>query len=85
MANKEFSVSSVIKHSTISAGDLEIDSRVGQMDTVSPAARHRCGVSSELCRLGAKPWRWIPPVVTRFGVIPRILYNEDLVFDLIQK
>ena len=40
--------------------------------TVSPIARHRCDVSSELCCPGAKPRRWIPPLVTRFGVIPRV-------------
>ena len=37
---------------------------------------HRCDVSSELCNPepspGAKPRRWIPPRVTRCGVIPRV-------------
>ena len=41
-------------------------------DTVSPTARHRCDASSELCYSGAKPRRWIPPLVTCFGVIPRV-------------
>ena len=51
---------------------LGFDSRAGQIDTVSPAARHRCEVSLELCCPGAKPWRLAPPLVTRFGVIPRV-------------
>ena len=41
-------------------------------DTVSPTARHRCDVSSELCCPGVKLRRWTPPLVTRFGVIPRV-------------
>ena len=32
-------------------------------------ARHHNDVVSELCRAGAKPRRWVPPFVTRFGVI----------------
>ena len=43
-----------------------------KLDTVSPSARHRCDVSSELCRPGANPRRLIPPLVTRFGAIPRV-------------
>ena len=35
---------------------------------------HRCAVSSELCCPGAKPRRWIPPLVTRFGVISRVYW-----------
>ena len=38
-------------------------------DTVSPTARHRCSVSSELCRLGAKSRLWASPFVTRFGIV----------------
>ena len=41
-------------------------------DTVSPTTRHRCDVSSELCSPGAKPRRWAPQLVTRFGVIQRV-------------
>ena len=41
-------------------------------DTVLPTTRHRCDVSSELCCPVAKPRRWAPPLVTRFGVIPRV-------------
>ena len=36
---------------------LGFDSRAGQIGTVSPAARHRCNVFSELCCPGAKPRR----------------------------
>ena len=44
----------------------------GQIYTVSPTTRHRCDVSSELCCPGAKPRRWAPQLVTRFGVIRRV-------------
>ena len=54
------------------AEGLGFDSRAGQMDTVSPTTRHRCDVSSELCCPGAKPRRWAPQLVTRFGVIRRV-------------
>ena len=43
-----------------------------KLDTVSPTIRHRCDVSSELCCPGAKPRRWAPPPVTRFGMLPRV-------------
>ena len=55
----------------IGAVGLGFDSRVGQIGTVSPTARHRGDVFSELCCPGAKPRRCAPPLVTRFGVIPR--------------
>ena len=38
---------------------------------VPPTTLHRCCVSSKLCWPGAKPLRWVLPLVTRFGVIPR--------------
>ena len=41
----------------IGAGGLGFDFRVGQIDAMSPAARHRYNVSSELCCPGAKPRR----------------------------
>ena len=44
-------------------------------DSVSPTVRHRCNVSSELCCPSAKPQRWAPPLVTRFGVIPVVGSN----------
>ena len=59
------------KHA-IGAGGLEFKSRVGQIGTVSPTARHRSDDPSELCSPVAKPRRWAPPLVTRFGVIARV-------------
>ena len=56
----------------IGAGGLGFDSRAGQIYTVSPTTRHRCDDSSELCCPGAKPRRWAPQLVTRFGVIRRV-------------
>ena len=56
----------------IDAGGLRFTSRVGQIGTVSPTARHRCDVSSQLCIPCAKQRRWAPPLVTRFGVLPRV-------------
>ena len=62
----------------IGAGGLGLDSRVGQIDTMSPTARHRYDVSSELCGPSdAKSRRWIPPLVTRFGVLTPVY--EDLI------
>ena len=51
---------------------LGFNSRIGQIGTVSLTTRHRCDVSSELCSPGAKPRRWAPQLVTRFGVISRV-------------
>ena len=65
-----------LKHA-IGAGDLKFDSRIGQINTVSPTARHRCDGSSELCSPDTKPRRWAPPLVTRFGVYRE--YNKDLI------
>ena len=56
----------------IGAGGLGFDSQADQIDTKSPTARHRCDVSSELCCPDAKPRRWVPPLVTRFGIIRRV-------------
>ena len=49
------------------------DSRNGQIGTVSPAVRHRCDAFLELCSPSAKLRRWAALLVTRFGIIPRIL------------
>ena len=54
------------------SGRSGFDSWTGQIGTVSPTARHRCDVSSELCCPRAKPRRWAPPFDTRFGVTPRV-------------
>ena len=50
---------------------------------MSPAARHRCDVSLELCCPGAKSRRWAPPDVTRFGVIPQVQWRFDFFMMLI--
>ena len=68
----EPAVSSIVKR-TLSVREV--------WSSMAPTARHRCDVSSELCSPGAKPQRWAPPLVTRFGVIPvPRVYNEDLIF-----
>ena len=56
----------------VGAVGLVFDSRDDQIGTMSPTARHRCDVSSELCFPGAKPRRWAPPLLTRCGVILRM-------------
>ena len=61
----------VVKWSMTSLWVREVwDSISGPVKT--SARRHRCEVSLELCCPGAEPRRWIPPLVTRFSVIPRI-------------
>ena len=35
---------------------------------------HRCDTFLELCCPDAKPRRWAPPLVTRYGVITRVAY-----------
>ena len=47
---------------------MGFDSRAGQIGTISPTARHRCDVSSELRCPGAKQRKRTRPPVTRFGV-----------------
>ena len=54
---------------TVGAGGLGFESQVGQIES---QCRHRCDVSSELCSPGAKLRRWVTPLVSRFGVIPRV-------------
>ena len=57
-------------------GGLGFDSRAAQIrQSVGTAA-----VSSELCCSSAKLQRWIPPLVARFGVIPRVWWSFDLNF-----
>ena len=51
-------VSIVVKEIAVSAGVLWLDSWSGQIWQVSPKARHRCDVSSELFCPGANPRRW---------------------------
>ena len=56
----------VAKHITIGAGRLGFYSRAGQIRTVSPTARHRRDVSSELCCTmhRRKAAEGAPPLVT---------------------
>ena len=42
--------------------------------------RRAIAVSSKLCCLEAKPRRWIPLLVTRFGVMPRVTWRFDFGF-----
>ena len=65
-------IAQLLSAHAIGAGSLGFDGRAGQIDTVSPTTRHRCDVCSELSCSGAKPRRWVPQLVTRFGVIRRV-------------
>ena len=60
-----------ISEQAIGAEGLGFDSRASQIGTVSPTARHRCDVFSELSSPGAKSRKWAPPFVACFGVIAR--------------
>ena len=46
-------------------GTSGFDSELVKSDAVLPAACHRCDVSSELCRPGAQPQRWIRNTLRR--------------------
>ena len=61
------SVGAVVKDIAIGAGGLGLTSRTGQMEQ----SRHRCDATSGLCCPGAKPRKWVLPLVARFGVVPR--------------
>ena len=56
----------------ISAKGLGFNTQPVKTDTLSPTACHRCNDFTELCCPGAKLRRWVPLLVTRFGVIPRV-------------
>ena len=68
----ELPVDGVVNDTANGAVGLAFDSQACQIGSVSPTTRHRCDVSSELCCPGAKSRRWIPALVTRFGVMPRV-------------
>ena len=70
--NEDRPLAQLFSAQIIGAGGLGFKSRTGQINTVSPTARHRCDVSSDLRSPGAKLRRWAPPLVTRLGVIPRV-------------
>ena len=55
---------------------IETLTAIARGDTVSPTACLRCDVFSELCCPGAKPQRWIPPLVTPSAQYRQ--YNKDL-------
>ena len=65
-------VGGIPQHIAISAGGRGFGYQQVKPNTVSQLVRHRCDVSAELCCPDAKPRRWIPLLVTRFGVIKRI-------------
>ena len=62
----------IVEHITIGSGGLGSIPGSVKSDTVSPTARHRYDVSSELCCPGAKPHRWTSSLVTCVGVILRV-------------
>ena len=49
------SLAQLLSAHAIGAGGSGFKSRDGQIGLVSPMARHRCDVSSEMCSPGAKP------------------------------
>ena len=59
----------LVKDIAFEAEGLEFDSRAGQ---IRQCCRVRCEVYQELCCADAKPRRYAPPLVTRFGVISRV-------------
>ena len=58
MCQDYWPVAVVIKDIDNGAEGLRLDSRVGQIGTVSPTTCHRCDVSSKLCCPGANLRRW---------------------------
>ena len=65
----DWRVSSVAKAIAIDAVGLRFDSRTGQIGQYS---QRLAAVAAFLCCSCAKPRRWALPLVTRFGVIPRL-------------
>ena len=65
-------VSLVINHIAIGTEVLGMIPGPVKSNTMSPTARRRCDVSSELCCPGAKPQRWAPILISLFGVIPQV-------------
>ena len=66
-------VGSVVEDIAIGAEDLVSISGSVKSDKTTSTARHCCDVfcGAELPR-GAKPRRWVPAVLIRFGVIRRV-------------
>ena len=67
--SRRWAVNALVEDVAICVGGRGSISGQVKWDTISPTAHHCCNVSSELCRLGAKPQRWAAPVFTRFGLI----------------
>ena len=61
--NSKLPVNSVVKHITIGAGGLGSILKPVKSDTVSPTARQRCAVASQLCCPGAMSRSGTPPLV----------------------
>ena len=66
-----------VRDMDIGADGLGFDSCAGQ---VGHCRQWLTTVVKFLCSPGAKPLRWASPLVTSFGVLPRVAYNEDLNF-----
>ena len=56
----------VVKDNVIDKVGRRFDSGVG------PTAHHCWDISSEMCHPRVKPRKWILPLVTRFGGMPRV-------------
>ena len=60
-------------------GGLGFDSRT---DEIGHNVVHRCDVTAKLCCLGAKPRKRAPPLVTRFLIIPRVVWRFAVTHNL---
>ena len=67
--SRKSQVGIVVKDIAIGAEDGRFDSRAGQ---IGHSRQRLANAATFLCCPGAKPWQWIPPLVTRFGVISRV-------------
>ena len=63
---------SVVIDVAIGEGGQGLDSRAGQIGHSVTNGSHCWYASSELCCPGAKPRRMASPLVTCFGVLPRV-------------
>ena len=70
-------VSLIFKHITISARSHGIDYGAGQIGCSVTNGLPMLKRFLELYCPGAEPWRWAPPLVTRFGIIPRVQWRFD--------
>ena len=77
-------VSSIACAHAIKVEGPGLKSRAGQIGAVSPTARHRCDVSSELCSPGATG-RGDGPRHSSHASAKYREYNEDLILTLCTK